>query len=108
MMRRSLFLSLTVLAAASALGCDEGKRPDGGQGLLPVGAVAPDVSAPDQNGTVHKLADARGRPAVVFFYPKDATPGCTKEACAFRDVWTRYEQAGVRVYGVSGDDVASK
>jgi len=57
---------------------------------------------------MHRLADKRGQWTVVFFYPRDATPGCTKEACAFRDVWDRYQAAGVNVLGVSGQDQASK
>jgi len=81
----------------------------GPESLLPVGSPAPaDLSAVDQNGVTHRLADAKGSVTVVYFYPKDATPGCTKEACAFRDVWSRYEAAGVKVFGVSGDDQASK
>jgi peroxiredoxin Q/BCP len=53
------------------------------------------------------LGAQQGHPLVVFFYPKDGTPGCTKEACAFRDVWKRYEAAKVGVIGVSADDAAS-
>lgn len=75
---------------------------------MPVGASAPDVSAQDQTGTVKSLAAERGKPVVVFFYPKDGTPGCTKEACAFRDAWDKYQAAGVQVFGVSADDVKSK
>lgn len=75
--------------------------------LLAVGAPAPDVSGVDQHGTSHRLAEAAGRPTVVYFYPKDETPGCTKEACAFRDVWDRYRAAGVLVYGASRDPEAS-
>jgi peroxiredoxin Q/BCP len=91
-----------------AVACGASRRPDGGEGLLPVGAEAPDVSAPDQTGTVKSLAAERGKPVVVFFYPKDGTPGCTKEACAFRDAWDKYKAAGVQVFGVSADDVKSK
>jgi thioredoxin-dependent peroxiredoxin len=77
--------------------------------LLVAGAEPPqDLRAMDQNGVEHRLADERGHPVVVFFYPKDGTPGCTAEACAFRDVWTEYEAAKVQVFGVSTDDQASK
>jgi peroxiredoxin Q/BCP len=75
--------------------------------LLPAGAPAPALRAADQEGRVHELREAQGYPTVVYFYPKDATPGCTREACAFRDVWAQYQQAGVRLYGVSTDDQAS-
>jgi peroxiredoxin Q/BCP len=100
---------LAVLAAPllSLLGCGGAVRPDGGRGLLPPGAPAPDVSARDQEGRLHRLAEARGRPVVVYFYPRDATPGCTREACAFRDAWGRYRQAGIAVFGVSTQDEAS-
>jgi len=72
-----------------------------------VGALAPDVAGMDQNGKEHRLRQDQGSPTVVYFYPKDGTPGCTKEACAFRDAWKKYETAGVRLYGVSSDDVGS-
>jgi thioredoxin-dependent peroxiredoxin len=98
-----LVLLLPVLAG----GCGARMRPDGGRGLLPVGAPAPEVSAVDQEGHRHALAEARGQLVVVYFYPKDGTPGCTREACAFRDVWERFRAAGIAVLGVSGDDQAS-
>ena len=79
------------------------KRPDGGAGLLPIGATAPDVTAYDADDKPTKLSELRGHPVVVYFYPKDGTPGCTKEACAFRDSWLRYQQAGVAIIGVSDD-----
>lgn len=75
--------------------------------LLEAGAVAPDFSAPDQTGAVRTLAEFKGRPLVVFFYPKDGTPGCTKEACAFRDAWKSYQEKNIAIVGVSLDDVAS-
>ena len=79
------------------------------QRLLAVGTTPPaELSASDQNHVLHKLADERGRPVVVYFYPKDDTPGCTKQACTFRDTWAEFEQADVQVFGVSGDDLRSK
>jgi peroxiredoxin Q/BCP len=90
----------------SSVGCGETQRPDGGTGLLEVGAEAPDLSATAHDGTPIALRTL-GKPAVVYFYPKDDTPGCTKEACAFRDIWNEYEKAGVLVIGVSTDDDAS-
>ncbi|WP_437274720.1 peroxiredoxin [Sorangium sp. So ce375] len=92
-----------VFAFASLIGCGAAERPDGGQGLLPVGATAPDVFAADQHGAIQRLSDQRGRAVVVYFYPKDGTPGCTEEACAFRDAWDRFKQANVQVFGVSSD-----
>ncbi|WP_437630053.1 peroxiredoxin [Sorangium sp. So ce854] len=71
--------------------------------MLPVGSPAPDVFAADQHGAIQRLSDQRGRAVVVYFYPKDGTPGCTEEACAFRDAWDRFKQANVQVFGVSSD-----
>ena len=104
MIRRIAVASLFSLLLAS---CGATTRPDGGSGLLPIGTTAPELSAIDQNGASHKLADERGHAVVVYFYPKDATPGCTKEACAFRDAWAKYKSANVQVFGVSGDDERS-
>ncbi|MFO0658664.1 MAG: redoxin domain-containing protein [Polyangiaceae bacterium] len=100
----ALFASFVTLSVA---GCGEARRPDGGVGLLPEGALAPEVSGVDQNGNAVALGALKGKPVVVYFYPADGTPGCTKEACAFRDVWKRYESAGVALLGVSTDDRAS-
>ena len=72
--------------------------------LLNVGDSAPDFSSVDQNGKPVRLSDFKGKPVVVYFYPKDDTPGCTKEACNFRDNYKEYEKAGVKVLGVSVDD----
>ena len=92
------------LAAALLLvGCGEVRRPDGGTGLLPVGAAAPDLVAEDAQGHATRLSDKRGHAVVVYFYPQDETPGCTKEACAFRDAWKKLEAAQVDVIGVSGN-----
>lgn len=105
--RRSvLALALPALLALSSA-CGASKRPDGGEGLLPVGSPAPALSGTDQSGAAVSLEALRGKPVVVFFYPKDATPGCTREACAFRDAWDRFTKAGVVVLGVSGDDEKS-
>ena len=91
---------------AFAAGCG-GKRPDGGEGLLTVGAAAPELTGTDAQGKAVRLSDARGKVAIVYFYPKDETPGCTKEACAFRDAFNKFESAGVTIYGVSRDSEAS-
>lgn len=71
------------------------------------GKAAPDFTlASDQGGKV-KLKDLRGSPVVVYFYPRDDTPGCTKEACAFRDRQKELTKLGAKVFGISTDDVAS-
>jgi peroxiredoxin Q/BCP len=64
---------------------------------------APDFTLFDETETERRLSDYRGRPVVLYFYPKDDTPGCTKEACSFRDDYGSYEQAGVTILGVSPD-----
>ena len=68
---------------------------------------APDFSLPDQDGTVRSLSDYAGKWLVLYFYPKDDTPGCTKEACAFRDAQSLYAEKGAAVLGVSKDPVKS-
>jgi peroxiredoxin Q/BCP len=65
--------------------------------------MAPDFSLLDENGILRWLSDYRGRPVVLYFYPRDDTPGCTTEACNFRDDYSVYEQAGVTILGVSPD-----
>ncbi len=76
--------------------------------LIEPGASAPDFSLPDQDGTVHRLSEYRGRPVVLFFYPKDDTSGCTKEACGFRDALPDFSKVDAVVFGVSILDTASK
>jgi peroxiredoxin Q/BCP len=71
------------------------------------GKAAPAFTLEDADGRKVKLSDFKGRDVVVYFYPKDDTPGCTKEACGFRDLWAQLKRAGVAVLGVSGDSGAS-
>lgn len=71
------------------------------------GIPAPGFELPDDNGTIRRLSDYRGQPVVLYFYPKDDTPGCTTEACHFRDDYSAYEKAGVVILGVSPDSVKS-
>ena len=66
-----------------------------------------DFSLPDQNGDLHKLSDYRGQYVVLYFYPKDDTPGCTVEACSFRDNQEIFKKNGIVILGVSKDTVAS-
>lgn len=70
---------------------------------LAVGSEAPDFSAKSHDGKDVRLSGFRGRPVVVYFYPKDETPGCTKQACGFRDAWAEMDKKGVVLIGVSGD-----
>jgi peroxiredoxin Q/BCP len=74
---------------------------------LQIGDPAPDFSLPDQDGESISLASLRGQRVVIYFYPKDDTSGCTKEACNFRDRWGAFEQQGIRVLGISKDGASS-
>jgi peroxiredoxin Q/BCP len=75
--------------------------------MVEEGKPAPDFELTTDTGERVKLSDFRGRPVVLYFYPKDDTPGCTKEARGFRDVYSEFEQRGAVVLGVSPDDEAS-
>ncbi|HEV7858208.1 MAG TPA: thioredoxin-dependent thiol peroxidase [Pyrinomonadaceae bacterium] len=75
--------------------------------MLKEGDAAPDFKTRDESGNPVSLSDFRGQKVVLYFYPKDDTPGCTKEACSFRDSHTTYKDAGIKVLGVSLDDEAS-
>ncbi|HEY0443290.1 MAG TPA: peroxiredoxin [Candidatus Limnocylindrales bacterium] len=72
------------------------------------GDPAPEVALPDETGTIHRLSDQRGRWTILYFYPKDDTPGCTVEACEFRDTNDTIRERGAEVWGVSPQDGASK
>ncbi len=74
---------------------------------LTVGAKAPAFSAPDQAGKTVSLSDFKGRKVVLYFYPKDDTPGCTTQACSYRDEYSAFKKKGVVVLGVSPDDAES-
>lgn len=75
--------------------------------MLEVGTKAPDFSLPDQNGKIHTLAEYAGKKVVLYFYPKDNTPGCTKQACGFSERYPQFMEKGAVVLGVSKDSVAS-
>jgi peroxiredoxin Q/BCP len=75
--------------------------------MIEVGQPAPDFTLPDQTGAEVALTSLRGKPVVLYFYPKDDTPGCTTQACAFRDAREDYAKAGAHVLGVSPDGVKS-
>ena len=76
---------------------------------MPISAnqPAPEFALPDQDGLIRTLAEFRGKPVVLYFYPKDDTPGCTVEACNFRDDYSVYEDAGVVILGISPDTAKS-
>lgn len=75
--------------------------------MLEIGTKAPDFKLPDQNGKIHTLAEFRGKKVVLYFYPKDNTPGCTKQACGFGELHPHFVEQGAVVIGVSKDSVAS-
>jgi thioredoxin-dependent peroxiredoxin len=75
--------------------------------MLKEGSLAPTFTAKDGNGNTIKLKDLRGQRVVLYFYPKDDTPGCTKEACSFRDASADFKKQGIKVLGVSTDSEAS-
>jgi peroxiredoxin Q/BCP len=75
--------------------------------MLKEGSKAPDFTSKDQNGNKVKLSDYKGKRVVLYFYPKDDTPGCTKEACSFRDANDLFNSKGIKVFGVSTDDEKS-
>ena len=76
--------------------------------LIDPGKKAPAFSLQDQDGKTHTLADYAGRPVVLYFYPKDDTPGCTKESCAFRDLLPKFKPSKAAVFGASILDTKSK
>ena len=75
--------------------------------MLPTGIQAPSFSLPDQDGKLHTLEEYRGRKVVLYFYPKDNTAGCTRQACAFGELYPQFTEKGAVVLGVSKDSVAS-
>lgn len=75
--------------------------------MLEPGDPAPPFTLPDASGKQVSLEDFAGKDVILYFYPKDDTPGCTKEACGFRDAWSTLQNMGVAVLGVSGDNAAS-
>lgn len=75
--------------------------------MLEVGTKAPAFSLPDQNGTVHTLEEYKGKKVVLYFYPKDNTSGCSKQACGFAELYPQFTEKGAVVIGISKDSVAS-
>lgn len=75
--------------------------------MLEVGTKAPAFELPDQNGRIHSLGEYRGKKVILYFYPKDNTPGCTKQACGYSQLYPKFEKKGVVVLGISKDTVVS-
>ena len=75
--------------------------------MLEIGTPAPDFTLPDQDGIARSLSDYRGSKVILYFYPKDMTAGCTKQACAFGELFPQFREKGAVVLGVSKDSVAS-
>lgn len=75
--------------------------------MLEVGTKAPDFKLPDQNGEMHSLKDYKGKKVILYFYPKDNTSGCTKQACNFGELMPQFKEKGAVIIGVSKDSVAS-
>ena len=75
--------------------------------MLETGVKAPEFSLPDQNGEMHTLEEYRGKKVVLYFYPKDNTPGCTKQACNFGELYPQFQEKGAVVIGISKDSIAS-
>lgn len=75
--------------------------------MLEVGTKAPVFTLPDQNGKIHSLEDYRGQKVILYFYPKDNTPGCTKQTCGYSERYPQFMEKGVEILGVSKDTVAS-
>jgi len=75
--------------------------------MLEIGTKAPDFTLPDQNGNMHSLSEYRGKKVILYFYPKDNTAGCTKQACGFAERYPQFTEKGAVVLGVSKDSVAS-
>lgn len=75
--------------------------------MLEIGTEAPVFELPDQNGTMHSLAEYKGKKVILYFYPKDNTAGCSKQACGFAELYPQFTEKGAVVLGVSKDSVAS-
>ncbi len=75
--------------------------------MLEIGTKAPEFTLPDQNGKMHSLSEYRGKKVILYFYPKDNTSGCTKQACNFAELMPQFREKGAVILGVSKDSVAS-
>jgi peroxiredoxin Q/BCP len=103
-MTRRLPILVMLCLSLSLSACGGASKGGANKALLAAGSEAPALVRVDHKGDV--VALRADQPSLIYFYPKDGTPGCTKEACAFRDTWQRYQTAGLRVIGVSTDSEA--
>ncbi|MET0594139.1 MAG: peroxiredoxin [Polyangiaceae bacterium] len=114
-MKRWFLMSCVAALGCGVVGCKSdpsGPSPSSSasavpSGLLAEGAAAPAIETTAHDGSHVSFAALKGKPIVVYFYPKDDTPGCTKEACELRDAYTKIQETGAVVFGVSTDDNAS-
>src|SRR5579863_859549 len=97
----------TATVTATTTGSPAASAPSSGGAALAVGSPPPDFTRTTQDGATVHLAALKGKPVVLYFYPKDETPGCTKEACAFRDAWDPLAKTGAVLVGVSADTTES-
>ena len=95
-----LVISLGVLVFATTACVKE-------ESMLQVGSLAPDFELPDQDANLHKLSSYRGKKVLIYFYPKDNTPGCTAEACSLRDNFNELKEKNLVIFGISADTVES-
>ena len=75
--------------------------------MLTIGTKAPDFTLPDENGTMHSLSEYLGKKVILYFYPKDMTSGCTKQACVFAELYPQFTEKGAEVIGISKDSQSS-
>jgi len=75
--------------------------------MLEKGTKAPEFSLPDENGEIRNLSDYKGKKLILYFYPRDNTPGCTKQACGFANLYPQFSEKDVEIIGISKDSVAS-
>ena len=75
--------------------------------MLEIGTAAPDFTLPDQNGNMHSLSDYKGQKVILYFYPKDMTSGCSKQACGFAELYPQFREKDAVIIGISKDTVAS-
>ena len=75
--------------------------------MLEIWTKAPEFSLPDENGEIRNLSDYKGKKLILYFYPRDNTPGCTKQACGFGELYPQFGEKGVEIIGISKDSVAS-
>lgn len=101
----SILLIVILMGTITLLWASDKEKKKGRKAL--VGQTAPDFKLKDENGKIRSLSEFRGKKVVLYFYPKDDTPGCTKEACSFRDGYEQFEKAGIVVIGVSYDSPES-